>query len=232
MTEQDPTDRPPDDARAVPPAALPASDETPWPAAAPEGQVRVVDRRRWAGGASDSSAAGERSSNKPTYVEELERRLADKDEELRTTITRYREASAEFDEARVRFRRDVAKEVERGRRATLVELLDVVDNFDRAIDAARRSPGIDALLQGVEMVRAQFLAKLGGFGVTRVDPTGLLFDPARHEAATLVPTVDPAEDGRIVGVVRQGYEIGGEVLRPATVAVATHAGDAASLTDA
>jgi len=46
------------------------------------------------------------------------------------------------------------------------------------------------------------------------------FDPTRHEAATMVPVTDPAQDGIVVGVIRQGYAIGEDVLRPAVVAVA------------
>jgi len=82
--------------------------------------------------------------------------MAAKDEELRATLARYREANAEFEQARARMRRDVAKEVERGARAVLADLLDVVDNLDRAIEAARAAGSDSALLQGVDMVRAQF----------------------------------------------------------------------------
>jgi molecular chaperone GrpE len=117
-------------------------------------------------------------------------------------------------------RRDVAKEVERGTKAVLADLLDVVDNLDRAIDAARAAGADSTLLQGVEMVRLQFLAKLDGHGVRPLDAAGRRFDPSPHEAATTVPVTDPAQDGVVVGVIRQGYMIRDEVLRPAVVAVA------------
>jgi molecular chaperone GrpE len=183
-----------------------------------DGDIRVVDRRWWA--RADAGDAGEAVSDKPTYVQELEQRLAQKDEELRSTIARYREASAEFDEARVRFRREVAREVERGKRGILAELLEVVDNLDRAVDAARQRDAGGPLLSGVEMIRSQFLAKLDAVGVRRLDAENHAFDPVRHEAVTTVPVPDPAADGRIVGVIRHGYLIGDEVLRPALVAVA------------
>jgi molecular chaperone GrpE len=182
--------------------------------------IQVVDRRWWARGDAGKGDSGARTFEKPSYVRELEDRLAAKDEELRATITRYREANAEFEQARVRMRRDVAKEVERGTRAILADLLDVVDNLDRAIDAARTRAAGSALLQGVEMVRAQFLAKLDGLGVKTIDTTGRAFDPGVHEAATTVPVTDPDQDGLVVGVIRQGYTIGDDVLRPAVVAVA------------
>ena len=187
--------------------------------------VKVVDRRWWANkDAQDASAAsGSSSSLKPTYVEELEQKLAEKDRQLQDAIARYRGAAGEFEESRTRLRREISKEIERGRREMLADLLDVVDNLDRALDAARASGGgdtLDALLQGVDMVRRQFLAKLEGFGVKRIESQGQTFDPSLHEALSAVPASDAAPDGTIVGVIRHGYRIGDDILRPASVAVA------------
>jgi molecular chaperone GrpE len=183
--------------------------------------IQVVDRRWWARGETAAGGSAVEPFEKPTYVQELEARVAAKDEELRATLTRYREANAEFEQARARMRRDVAKEVERGAKAVLADLLDVVDNLDRAIEAARSAGSDPVLLQGVEMVRAQFLAKLDGHGVRPIDAAGRPFDPARHEAAATVPVADRSRDGIVVGVIRQGYAIRDEVLRPAVVAVAS-----------
>ena len=182
--------------------------------------IQVVDRRWWARGETAAGATADEPFEKPSYVQELEARMAAKDEELRATLARYRDAHAEFEQARARMRRDVAKEVERGTRAVLADLLDVVDNLDRAIAAAKAAGSDPALLQGVELVRAQFLGKLDGHGVRPLDAVGRPFDPSRHEAASTVPVTDPAQDGLVVGVIRQGYTIRDEVLRPAIVAVA------------
>jgi len=185
--------------------------------------VKVVDRRWWANPeASATSSEGAATSLKPTYVEELEQRLAEKDRQAQEYLAKYRQAASEFDEARLRLRREISKDIERSRREILADLLEVVDNLDRALDAARTSASpSDALLQGVEMVRRQFLGKLEGFGVTRIEADGQPFDPNLHEAITRVPTSSPDQDGTIVGIVRQGYRIGNDVLRPAGVAVAT-----------
>jgi molecular chaperone GrpE len=187
--------------------------------------VKVVDRRWWvnreesAGAASTDSAS---ASLKPTYIEELERQLADKDRQIQEYLGKYRQAASEFEEARLRLRREISKDIERARREILADLLDVVDNLDRAIDAARQSPNVDSLLQGVDMVRRQFLGKLEGFGVRPIDSTNAQFDPELHEAVTTVPAASPEQDGAIVGIVRRGYRIGDDVLRPAAVAVAKH----------
>ena len=184
--------------------------------------VKVVDRRWWAN--QDPKAPGSDSATpslKPTYVEELEQQLADKDRQLQDAIARYRQASSEYEESRLRLRREISRDIERGRREILADLLEVVDNLDRALGAARSGAGaLDALLQGVDMVRRQFLTKLEGFGVRRIESEGQPFDPQLHEAVSAVPAASPDQDGTVVGVIRQGYRIGDEVLRPASVAVA------------
>jgi molecular chaperone GrpE len=186
--------------------------------------VKIVDRRWWVN--QEQQAGGPTATTpslKPTYVEELEQQLAQKDTQLQDAIARYRQASSEFDDSRLRLRREISKDIERARREVLAELLEVVDNLDRALDAARAGSSadqMDALLQGVELVRQQFLAKLEGFGVKRVASEGLPFDPSVHEAISTVPAATPDQDGTVVGVVRHGYRIGDEVLRPAAVAVA------------
>jgi molecular chaperone GrpE len=182
--------------------------------------VKVVDRRWWARGDDGGTATAERTSTKPTYVEELERQVAEKDKIAQEYIAKYRQAAAEFDESRLRLRREISKDIERGRREILAELLEVVDNLDRAIESARQPSSSDALLQGIEMVRRQFLSKLEGFGVKRMEVEGLPFDPSKHEAVSTVPAATPDQDGRVAGVIRHGYTIGQDVLRPASVAVA------------
>lgn len=181
--------------------------------------VKVVDRRWWA--RADEGGHREEASRKPTYVEDLERKLAESEARAQDYLSKYRQASREFEDARARMRKELAKDAERSRRDVLVSLLEVVDNLDRAIEAAEKSAAASdhVLLQGVEMVRQQFLAKLDGLGIRRIACDGAAFDPQRHEAVTTVPASSPSDEGRIAGVIRHGYTIGDEVLRPALVAV-------------
>jgi molecular chaperone GrpE len=188
--------------------------------------VKVVDRRRWRENGEANPSAAEPLSLKPTYVEELERRVAQAEKQAQEFLAKYRGAAQEFEDARARMRKEVAKDAERSRREVFVSLLEVVDNLDRAIDAARAAGTAagDPLLQGVDMVRQQFLGKLEGFGVKRIASENQPFDPLLHEAVTTIPVPDAAADGRVLGVVAHGYRIGDDVLRPALVAVgkATH----------
>jgi molecular chaperone GrpE len=181
--------------------------------------LKVTDRRWWARGQETTAEGGEEPRLKPTYIEELEERLAAKDAELQQILTRYRGASEEFDQARVRLRKEITKDVERSRRALLVSFLEVLDNVDRALAAAADRPD-DPLVKGVSLVAQQFLGVLEGLGVTRVDPLGSAFDPSRHEAVATAPAGNGVPAGQVVGVIRPGYVMGDEVLRPAMVAVA------------
>jgi molecular chaperone GrpE len=182
--------------------------------------VKVVDRRWWARGEDAPEANASSGSLKPSYVEELERKVAGAEQQAQEYLGKYRQASQEFEDARARMRKELAKDAERNRRDVLASLLEVLDNLDRAIDAAKKSgkDACDPLMQGVELVRQQFLSKLEGFGVTRIPSDGAKFDPVVHEAVTTVPG-DAASDGQVAGVIAQGYRIGDEVLRPALVAV-------------
>jgi molecular chaperone GrpE len=183
--------------------------------------LRVVDRRWWARANADAGEAAEAPpQRKPTAVEDLEQQLADKTAQLQGVLIDHRRALEEFDQVKARMRREVARDVERARRGVLAEFLEVVDNLDRAIAAARETPSSsDTLLRGVELVRDQFLAKLDAFGVRRIDAIGQTFDTAVHEAVSMAPVEDPSQDGLVVGVAKEGYAIGDEVLRPAAVVV-------------
>ena len=179
--------------------------------------IKVNDRRWWAQG--EAAPASEEPRLKPAYVEELEARLETKDAELQQLLAKYRSASDEFDQARARLRKELSKDVERGRRALIVSFLEVLDNLDRALDAAAGRTE-DPLVQGVSIVRQQFLTTLEGLGVRRIAAPGEPFDPARHEAVATVAASDAAPAGTIAGIVKPGYLIGEDVLRPAQVAVA------------
>jgi molecular chaperone GrpE len=182
--------------------------------------LKVVDRRWWARG--ESAPAAETPATRPSYVEELEQRLAEKDRLLQGYVEQYKAAAAEFEQARLRARREVNREIERGRRALLLDLLDVVDNLERAIEAAASTDAGGSLLAGVRMVRDQFVARLESHGVKEIAAIGEPFNPALHEAVTVVPS--DGESEYIVGVIRRGHRIGEDVLRPAQVAVGKRSG--------
>jgi molecular chaperone GrpE len=178
--------------------------------------LKVTDRRWWA--RTDELITAEEPKLKPKYVEELEAQVAEKNLEIQQLLSKYRGAADEFDQARARLRKELSKDVERGRRSMLISFLEVLDNLDRAlVVAADRAD--DPFVQGVSLVRQQFLTTMEAFGVTRIDPLGRPFDPSKHEAVTTVTSAADLPEGHVCGVVRPGYLIADDVLRPAQVAV-------------
>lgn len=192
----------------------------------PQEPVKVVDRRWWAReAANEATPATDHEEiaafDKPTYVQELEQRLLEKDEQLQGYVEAVHEAQREFEAMRARVRKDVARDAEMNRRAVFADLLEVIDNLDRALAAARAGGSAENLVQGVELVRQQFLHKLAAYGISRLEPLGEPFDPEVHEAVTTVPVTDQYGEGIVAGIAAPGYLIGEDVLRPAVVAVAS-----------
>jgi molecular chaperone GrpE len=99
------------------------------------------------------------------------------------------------------------------------DLLNVLDNFERAIDAARQA-GASSIVDGLELVHRQFLAALGKHGVEPIAALGHPFDPNRHEALLQQPSADHPE-GTVVAELGRGYILRDRVLRPSKVAVST-----------
>jgi molecular chaperone GrpE len=113
-------------------------------------------------------------------------------------------AAAQVQEAQVRGRIEVAREV-----------IDAVDNLERALEAADGGEGLAA---GVEMVLGGLRETLKRNGVEAVDPKGEKFDPNRHEALSTQPA-DGTASGVVVEVLQKGYTLGDQLVRPARVVV-------------
>jgi molecular chaperone GrpE len=178
------------------------------------GGYTVRDRRWWAREEEEAAPAPQ----KPTAIAALEAELADRDRRLREAVARQQQALLEVDQARTRLEADARREIERARRELIAAFLPVLDDLDRALAAASARGASDPLVAGVELVRSGFLARLRGVGVEPIDPTGEPFDPARHEAISVVP-VARERDGSVISTAQAGYSIAGELLRPARVVV-------------
>ena len=105
-----------------------------------------------------------------------------------------------------------------GNESLIRDLLPVIDNLERALDAARGGGNGKPLVEGVDLVRKAFADTLQRHGVERVPAAGERFDPALHEAVAYVesPTHD---DQQIIEEHRAGYRLNDRLLRPAMVTV-------------
>jgi molecular chaperone GrpE len=123
---------------------------------------------------------------------------------------------AEFDNYRRRTRQEHALAEQNGKREVLLALLDLMDDFDRALLHLGEAP--DAVVNGVRLIHQRFSDVLHANDVTPFDSEGEPFDPTVHEAMSMIDS-NGEGSGTVYTEHRRGYFINGELLRPARVGV-------------
>jgi molecular chaperone GrpE len=159
----------------------------------------------------DQKQPSEQETPEPDPLEEARARIAQLEDG-------WRRAAAELDNFRKRCAKDLVRAREQERARTTAGWLPVVDNLERALEHASSDP--EQIIEGVQAVHQQALSVIAGLGFPRRDDTGKAFDPAHHEAVSTIADEDLVP-GTVAHVVRPGYGPDGEILRPASVVVAT-----------
>ncbi|MCW6665356.1 nucleotide exchange factor GrpE [Aerococcaceae bacterium NML191219] len=98
-------------------------------------------------------------------------------------------------------------------------LLDVIDNLERALATEATSEDALALKKGIEMVYAQFIAAFEKEQITVINPLNQAFDPNLHQAVSVMPASEGQESETVVNVLQKGYQLSDRILRPAMVIV-------------
>ena len=106
-----------------------------------------------------------------------------------------------------------------GNESLIKELLPVLDNLELSLEHARNATNANAITEGIELVKKEFLRKLEKFGLSAISARGEKFDPNRHEAAVQIETAEHPED-TVIDEFQKGYFIHDRLLRPARVSVA------------
>ncbi len=163
--------------------------------------------------------AGE-ASLEDTAAATLEEQLAAATARADENYGKFLLAVADFDNYKKRIQRDMDSIVASRRRMLLERLLPVLDNLQRAVES---NAGGDTLRGGVEQTLRGFEAVLSSEGVKAIEVRGQPFDPHVAEAVGTAPA-DGMADDTVVEVTEKGYKLGDELLRPAKVIVAKHAG--------
>jgi molecular chaperone GrpE len=174
----------------------------------------------------DQEVKTEPEGRPDSIIDKLQAQIADKDQELAELKDRYLRSLAENENARKRIRQQSDEMVRLQRENLLRELLPVVDNLERAVEAARDGGNGKTIVDGVEMVLRNMLDFLKTHGVTQLASVGQPFDPQRHEAVDQIESSDHPPN-TVVNEFHRGYQIGDRLLRPARVAVTKGAGESA-----
>ena len=150
----------------------------------------------------------------PTKAE-LEERLAEVEKERDEHLDDLKRVAAEFENYRKRVARDQASQAARAHERLVKELLPVLDDLERALEAASEHEE-GKLEEGVRLVQRELQEALGKEGLVEIETNGN-FDPHVHEALLSQPSEQ--DDGAILEVLQKGYRLGDRVLRPARVVV-------------
>jgi molecular chaperone GrpE len=162
-------------------------------------------------------AAGADQDGAQAVEEDFEALLAGAQKEKEEYLDLARRTKADFENFRKRVATDVQAAQARGKVEVAREVVDAVDNLERALEAAQTDDG-EGLRAGVEMVLGGLRETLSRNGVEAVDPKGEKFDPHRHEALSTQPA-EGTESGVVVEVLQKGYTLGDHLIRPARVVV-------------
>ena len=146
---------------------------------------------------------------------ELEERLVEVERERDEYLNDLKRVAADFDNYRKRVARDQEGLVARAHERLVKELLPVLDDLERALEAAAEHEEAK-LEEGVRLVHRELVEALAREGLEEVETAGH-FDPNVHEALLSQPSDE--EDGAVLEVLQKGYRLGDRVLRPARVVV-------------
>ena len=155
-------------------------------------------------------------STEPAESESTE--LDPKDERIKSLEVQVKTVTADFYNYRQRTTKERLETRKRAQEDVIVSILPVLDNLDRALEAAS-SEDEASIIKGVEMVKRQFVGVLEGLGVSVIKSEGEKFDPALHDASGTEKVDDDNLDGKVIAERLKGYRTKDRVLRPAQVVV-------------
>jgi len=175
----------------------------------PEDRVDTLDEA----GEEGTRAGTDETGLEPSPAADETAALRRERDELRDELLRRR---ADFENYRKRVERDRAAAATEAAASIFAQLVNTVDNLERALASAETDEG---LRHGVELTHRELVSFLESQGVTAVDPLGERFNPALHQALLHEPS-EGFEPGTVAEVMRKGYRYRDRLLRPALVKVA------------
>ena len=151
-------------------------------------------------------------------IDALRNTLKEKEAQAAEYLDSLRRLQADFENYKKRMLKEQTEFLAAASKGLIMELIPVVDNLERALNAGPHSKDSAAFCKGVEMVHGQLVDILSKAGLAEIDPLGEQFDPLHHEAVMQVGS-DEHDDDTVVEVLQKGYQLKGKLLRPASVKV-------------
>lgn len=166
-----------------------------------------------------AEAQQDAETDEPAKEETPEDKIAALQAELEKSQKEYLFLMAEFDNYRKRTLKEKADLIKNGGEKAMLELLPVVDDFERAMGALEQSADLESLKDGVNLIYNKFVKYLESQQVKPMESTGMEFDADIYEAVTTFPAPEESMKGKVIDTVQKGYTINEKVLRHAKVVV-------------
>ena len=131
----------------------------------------------------------------------------------------YIRIHAEFDNYRRRTAKEKSDLISFGNKDLLLQILPVMDDYERAVNMAQTSEDKDAIIEGFMLIYSKFQNTLQSIGVKPIEAKGEVFDTELHEAITTIPSPIPDLKGKVVDDVKKGYTLHNNILRHSQVVV-------------
>jgi len=161
-----------------------------------------------------SERVGEENEDKLTdAADEISKQLEDLQQKYNELNDSYLRLHAEFDNFRKRTLKEKADLIKQGGERVLLDIISLVDDFERALVILHEAEDKDAMLEGMDLIYGKFINFLEQHGIKEIKAVGLPFDADRFEAVTTIPAQDESQKGMVVDCITKGYALNEKIIR-------------------
>ncbi|MBQ5937479.1 MAG: nucleotide exchange factor GrpE [Bacteroidaceae bacterium] len=169
--------------------------------------------------ASNEEQSAEQSAQEEEKEHTVEEQLEAANAEIASLKDQLLRKIAEFDNYRKRTIKEKTDLILNGGEKTIITILPVIDDFERALKNMKNADDVNAVLEGVELIYKKFIDILGKQGVSIIDTKEADFDVDLHEAVAQLPAPTPELKGKVMDCTLTGYKLNEKVIRHAQVVV-------------
>ena len=152
-------------------------------------------------------------------IAQLKLKLRESEDEKKQLSERVLCLQADFDNFRKRKTKELADGIRFANQDLILQLLPILDNFDRTLKAIEGTDNLTAIKEGIELVSSNFRKQFSKIGVEPIDSIGKDFDSEIHEAITSIPVEEEEKKGAVVDEVEKGYKFKDRIIRFSKVIV-------------
>ncbi len=152
-------------------------------------------------------------------VARLEKALEEERKKSEEYLTRLKYLQADFENLQKRTKKEIEEMVKYSNENLILNLLPILDDLERALNAGKSSDNKDAVIGGLELILKETQNILFQKGLSEIHSVGTRFDPTKHEAIGFISSPDH-EDNTVIREFRRGYMLNDKVIRPSMVEVA------------